>query len=116
MPAAVTGTAEKELCCTPGGKYTQANIDANEKLPAGAKFRGLMTKHAMSPMPGDFICPVTLTKANPKVEWQEVPILLPTLCGRIRSDGKRRARKTTCKASSKSEEVLVEVKGKKRPL
>jgi YHS domain-containing protein len=29
-----------------------------------------MTKHDMAPMPGDFICPVTLTKANPKVEWQ----------------------------------------------
>ena len=70
MPAAVSGADEQKLYFTPGGKYTQADIDANGSLPAGAKFRGLMTKHDMAPMPGDFICPVTLTKANPKVEWQ----------------------------------------------
>jgi YHS domain-containing protein len=70
MPAAVSGAEEQKLYFTPVGKYTQADIDANGKLPAGAKFRGLMTKHDMAPMPGDSICPVTLTKANPKVEWQ----------------------------------------------
>jgi YHS domain-containing protein len=70
MPAAVSGAEEQKLYFTPGGKYTQADIDANGKLPASAKFRGLMSKHDMAPMPGDVICPVTFTKANPKVEWQ----------------------------------------------
>ena len=70
MPAAVSGTEEQKLYFTPGGKYAQADIDANGKLSAGTKFRGLMTKHDMAPMPGDFICPVTFTKASPKVEWQ----------------------------------------------
>jgi len=70
MPAAVSGAEEQKLYFTPGGKYTQADIDANGSLSAGAKFRGLMTKHDMAPMPGDFICPVTFTKANPKVDWQ----------------------------------------------
>ena len=70
MPAAVSGVEEQKLYFTPGGKYTQADIDANGKLSAGAKFRGLMTKHDMAPKQGDFICPVTFTKANPKVEWQ----------------------------------------------
>ena len=70
MPAAVTGTEEQKLYFTPGGKYTQADIDANGKLSAGAKFRGFMSKHDMSPNPGDTICPVTFTKANPKIEWQ----------------------------------------------
>ena len=70
MPAAVTGTEEQKLYFTPGGKYTQADIDANGKLSAGAKFRGFMSKHDMSPNPGDIICPVTFTKANPKIEWQ----------------------------------------------
>lgn len=70
MPAAVSGAEEQKLYFTPGGKYTQADIDANGKLPAGVKFRGLMTKHDMAPKTGDFICPVTFTKANPKVEWQ----------------------------------------------
>ncbi len=69
MPAAVTGTEEQQLYFTPGGKYTQADMDANGKLSAGQKFRGFMSKHDMSPQPGDFICPVTFTKANPKIEW-----------------------------------------------
>ncbi len=69
MPAAVTGAEEQQLYFTPGGKYTQADIEANGKLSAGQKFRGFMSKHDMSPKPGDFICPVTFTKANPKIEW-----------------------------------------------
>jgi hypothetical protein len=69
MPAAVTGAEEQKLYFTPGGKYTQADIDANGKLSAGQKFRGFMSKHDMNPKPGDLICPVTFTKANPKVEW-----------------------------------------------
>ncbi|MDX1929053.1 MAG: hypothetical protein SFV81_21175 [Pirellulaceae bacterium] len=70
MPAAVTGTEEQKLYFTPGGKYTQADIDANGKLSAGVKFRGFMSKHDMFPKSGDIICPVTFTKANPKIEWQ----------------------------------------------
>ncbi len=69
MPAAVTGSAEQKLYFTPGGKYTQADIEANGKLSAGQKFRGFMSKHDMNPKPGDLICPVTFTKANPKIEW-----------------------------------------------
>jgi len=69
MPAAVTGAEEQKLYFTPGGKYTQLDMEANGKLSAGQKFRGFMSKHDMSPKPGDFICPVTFTKANPKVEW-----------------------------------------------
>jgi len=69
MPAAVTGAEEKKLYFTPGGKYTQADIEANGKLSAGQKFRGFMSKHDMNPKPGDFICPVTFTKANAKIEW-----------------------------------------------
>ncbi len=70
MPAAVNGAEEQKLYFTPGGKYTQADINANGKLSAGSKFRGFMSKHDMSPKPGDVICPVTFTKANPKIEWQ----------------------------------------------
>ena len=70
MPAAVTGAGEQKLYFTPGGKYTQADIDANGKLSAGTKFRGFMSKHDMNPKPGDLICPVTFTKANPKIHWQ----------------------------------------------
>ncbi len=70
MPAAVTGDEEQKLYFTAAGKYTEADIKANGPLPAGAKFRGFMSKHDMSPKPGDLICPVTFTKANAKIEWQ----------------------------------------------
>ena len=69
MPVGVSGAEEQKLYFTPAGKYTQADIDANGKLPAAAKFKGFMSKHDMSPKPGDFICPVTFTKSNPKIEW-----------------------------------------------
>jgi YHS domain-containing protein len=70
MPAGVTGTEEQALYFTAAGKYTDADIKANGPLPAAAKFKGFMSKHDMSPKPGDLICPVTFTKANPKIEWQ----------------------------------------------
>ncbi|HRX78797.1 MAG TPA: hypothetical protein P5307_07020 [Pirellulaceae bacterium] len=70
MPAAVTGDEEQKLYFTAGGKYSEVDIKANGPLSAGAKFRGFMSKHDMSPKPGDLICPVTFTKANPKIEWQ----------------------------------------------
>lgn len=69
MPGAVTGSEEQELYFTAGGKYTHADIEANGKLSAGQKFHGFMSKHDMRPKPGDFICPVTFTKANPKIAW-----------------------------------------------
>ncbi|MEZ6080400.1 MAG: hypothetical protein R3C56_33425 [Pirellulaceae bacterium] len=70
MPAAVTGDEEQKLYFTAGGKYSEVDIKANGPLSAGAKFRGFMSKHDMSPKPGDLICPVTFTKANLKIEWQ----------------------------------------------
>lgn len=70
MPAAVTGNEEQQLYFTAAGKYSEADIQANGPLSAGAKFRGFMSKHDMSPKPGEFICPVTFTKANPKIQWQ----------------------------------------------
>lgn len=70
MPAGVTGEEEMELYFSAAGKYTAADIVANGNQTASAKFKGFMSKHDMKPKPGEFICPVTFTKANPKVEWQ----------------------------------------------
>ncbi len=70
MPAAVTGDEEQQLYFTSAGKYTEADIKANGPLSAGTKFKGFMSKHDMNPKPGEKICPVTFTKANPKIEWQ----------------------------------------------
>lgn len=69
MPDKVSDDAERELYLTPGGIYTQADIEANGTLTASQKFKGFMAKHDMHPKPGDKICPVTMTKANPACAW-----------------------------------------------
>ena len=70
MPAGVVSAAEeKKLYLTPGGKYTEADIKANGGVPASQKFKGVMASHDLRPKPGDKICPITLTKANPKFTW-----------------------------------------------
>jgi len=70
MPAGVTGAEEQKLYFTSAGKYTEADIMANGSQTASAKFRGFMSKHDMDPEPGEMICPVTNTKANPVIAWQ----------------------------------------------
>lgn len=69
MPAAVSDDEERELYFTAAGKYTAEDIKANGSLPASQTFKGVMSAHDMKPKPGDLICPVTLTKANPKFTW-----------------------------------------------
>ncbi|MBS1985659.1 MAG: hypothetical protein JST16_15985, partial [Bdellovibrionales bacterium] len=69
MPANLPAAEEQELYLTPGGKYTEADIEANGKVTASQKFKGVMSSHDMKPKSGDRICPVTLTKANPKFTW-----------------------------------------------
>ena len=69
MPATISTENERSLYLTPGGKYTEADIQANGHAIASKKFKGIMSSHNMSPAPGDRICPVTLTKANPKFTW-----------------------------------------------
>ncbi len=69
MPAKVSNEAERELYLTPGGIYTQSDIEANGNVTASEKFQGFMAAHDMNPKPGDKICPVTFTKANAKCSW-----------------------------------------------
>jgi hypothetical protein len=69
MPAKVADEEERQLYLTPGGKYTEADIRANGSVTASEKFKGQMSAHDMRPKPGDKICPVTRTKANPKFFW-----------------------------------------------
>jgi hypothetical protein len=60
---------ERKLYLTPGGLYTEADIQANGHVTAGEKFKGARAAHDLKPRPGERICPVTLTKANPKITW-----------------------------------------------
>ena len=69
MPNKVAVDEERELYLSPGGKYTQADIEANGNVTASVKFKGLKSSHDMFPKPGDKICPVTKTKANPQFTW-----------------------------------------------
>lgn len=69
MPAKATDDAERELYLTPGGIYTQADIEANGKVTASQKFANFESKHDLKPKTGDKICPVTLTKANSECTW-----------------------------------------------
>lgn len=69
MPAKVSDDAERELYLTAGGVYTDADVKANGNQTASDKFKGFRAKHDMKPKPGDKICPVTMTKANPACTW-----------------------------------------------
>ena len=69
MPVGLPAAEEQALYLTPGGKYTEADIAANGKVTASQKFRGVISSHDMKPKQGDRICPVTMTKANPKFTW-----------------------------------------------
>lgn len=69
MPAGLPADEEQSLYLTPGGKYTEADIEANGRMTASQKFKGILSSHDMKPKPGDRICPITLTKANPKFTW-----------------------------------------------
>ncbi len=69
MPTKVPDAEERKLYLTPGGKYTEADIKANGGVVASAKFKGMKAEHDLKPKTGEKICPVTLTKANPKFSW-----------------------------------------------
>lgn len=69
MPTKVAEDEERKLYLTSAGKYTAADIAANGNVTASEKFKGFRAKHDLKPQPGDKICPVTLTKANPLCTW-----------------------------------------------
>jgi hypothetical protein len=69
MPPKITDDAERTLYLTPGGKYTEADIRANGSQTASQKFERFRASHDFDPKPGDVLCPVTLTKANPACTW-----------------------------------------------
>lgn len=70
MPAKKPADEERAVFLTPGGLYTSADIAANGKTTPAAKYRGIPSKHDENPKPGDKVCPVSRTKANPRFAWQ----------------------------------------------
>lgn len=69
MPASLPDAEERELYLTAGGKYTDADIEANGNMTASQRFKGVASSHDMFPKPGDRICPITETKANANFTW-----------------------------------------------
>lgn len=69
MPEKTTDAEEASLYLTAGGLYTEADIIANGKMTASQRFKGVKAAHDLNPKPGEKICPITLTKANPKFTW-----------------------------------------------
>jgi hypothetical protein len=69
MPTKVADAEERQLYLTPGGKYTTADIKANGRQTASERFRKFSAAHDHKPQPGDRLCPITLTKANPQCTW-----------------------------------------------
>jgi YHS domain-containing protein len=65
----LSSAEEKKLYLTPGGLYTEQDIIANGKTSASNKFKDFVPSHDLKPKKGDRICPITLTKANPKCTW-----------------------------------------------
>lgn len=69
MPPKVDMEQERELFLTPGGLYTAADIAANGGRTSSEAFAGFQAKHDRNPQPGDPLCPITGTKANPACAW-----------------------------------------------
>lgn len=69
MPAALADDEASKLFLTPGGRYTLADIEANGRRTAQQKFKGFKARHDADPQPGDTLCPISETKANPLCTW-----------------------------------------------
>jgi YHS domain-containing protein len=69
MPQKVEDEAERELYLVPGGMYSEEDIAANEGATPSTKFAGFRAAHDFNPQPGDPVCPITRTKANPDCTW-----------------------------------------------
>ena len=69
MPVSVRAEEEKNLYLTAAGKYTEADIEANGSMTATQKFKGIKSSHDAKPKPGDRVCPISMTKANPQFTW-----------------------------------------------
>lgn len=69
MPPSMADDESRKLFLVSAGKYSAADIAANGNQTGNQKFRGFVPTHDLKPKVGDKICPITLTKANPKCTW-----------------------------------------------
>lgn len=69
MPPTKDNAKARALHLTPGGKYTAADVAANGGTTPAQKYKGFKSDHNASPKPGDTLCPISATKASPKLTW-----------------------------------------------
>ena len=67
--AVLADEEERRLFLTPGGKYTEADIEANGRMTVSTKFSNVKAEHDLSPAPGARVCPITQIKATSKFAW-----------------------------------------------
>ena len=60
---------ERDVFLTPGGLYTKADIKANGNKTVSQKHPDFMAAHDVAPKRGERICPISKTKASPKLTW-----------------------------------------------
>jgi hypothetical protein len=60
---------ETKVFLTPGGIYTQADIEKNGNTIPALKFKGVFWSHDDNLSVGDKVCPVTANKADPQCYW-----------------------------------------------
>lgn len=71
MPKGVARRSEEErkLYLTPGGIYTEKDIQANGRATPSEKFADISWPHSDDLKPGDKLCPVTANKADARCVW-----------------------------------------------
>jgi hypothetical protein len=69
MPSKLGSEKEQRIFFSPAGKYTAADVVANGNTVPSIKFADLDIEHDEHPKAGDRICPISKTKANPKLTW-----------------------------------------------
>jgi hypothetical protein len=69
MPAKLGSEKEQKVFFSPAGKYTAADVMANGNTVPSIKYADLDIEHDEHPKSGEKICPISKTKANPKLTW-----------------------------------------------
>ena len=67
----LTGTTNEDeiLFLTPGGIYTEADIEKNGRTTPFKKYKDVHIQHDMRPKKGELLCPITMTKVNLNLYW-----------------------------------------------
>lgn len=69
QPPAAGTAKERDVFLTPKGRYTADDIKKNGNMIASEKFKGIPSAHDSHPKPGDRVCPISGSKANPQFTW-----------------------------------------------